>query len=222
MRVTEHVEHLLRQGRKPKELVELGFSRQVVTRVRRRLRKEKAAPLAKVSQGVARAESHLLTPAQLSEQVAAIQQELRTLEDKLRKTDSLVKELLEIKVLVAAAQQLGTYRHEKCPYQKDGFCTWESWESENEVPQDIGEPVLVENEKNQWYIKPSPFYCAMCTISLEVHLDEMDIDVSGNPLSGAKYQITCKGCGKKGWIAAAIKCTKCGYETYWGWWPKKE
>lgn len=38
MKVTEHVEHLLRQGKKPNELVELGFPRQVVTRVRRRLR----------------------------------------------------------------------------------------------------------------------------------------------------------------------------------------
>lgn len=43
MKVTEHIEELLRQGRKPKELIELGFPKSVVTRVRRRLRDEKAA-----------------------------------------------------------------------------------------------------------------------------------------------------------------------------------
>ncbi|MBL7166808.1 MAG: hypothetical protein ISS55_10035 [Dehalococcoidales bacterium] len=41
MKTTEHVECLLRQGRKPKELVELGFPKQVVTRVRRQLREER-------------------------------------------------------------------------------------------------------------------------------------------------------------------------------------
>ena len=37
MKVTEHVERLLRQGRKPKELIELGFPKSVVTRVRRQM-----------------------------------------------------------------------------------------------------------------------------------------------------------------------------------------
>ena len=41
MKVTQHVEHLLKQGRKPKELIELGFPRSVVTRVRRQLRNGK-------------------------------------------------------------------------------------------------------------------------------------------------------------------------------------
>ena len=43
MKVTQHVEHLLRQGRKPKELVELGLPKQVVTRVRRQLTEEEKA-----------------------------------------------------------------------------------------------------------------------------------------------------------------------------------
>ena len=40
MKVTEQVEHLLQQGRKPKELVELGFPKSVVTRVRRQRHKK--------------------------------------------------------------------------------------------------------------------------------------------------------------------------------------
>jgi len=38
MKVSKHVERLLRQGKKPKELVELGFPKRVVTRVYRQLR----------------------------------------------------------------------------------------------------------------------------------------------------------------------------------------
>ena len=41
MKVTEHVEYLLRQGRDSRELVQLGFPKSVVTRVRKRLKEEK-------------------------------------------------------------------------------------------------------------------------------------------------------------------------------------
>jgi len=71
-------------------------------------------------------------------------------------------------------------------------------------------------------IKPSPFYCAMCVIPLEDYIDDLENKLFDDPLSGARYQVTCNACGSKGWIAAAIKCTKCGRETYFGWSPKKE
>jgi len=222
VKVTEHVEHLLRQGRKPKELVELGFPKSVVTKVRRQLREGKATPRTKVPEGTAQPESHLQTLAVSPDQMAIIQRKVQSMADDLQRIDSLVKALAEVTVLMAAARDLGTYRHETCPYEKDGLCTLETWASEDEIPQGIGEPILVENEKPEWYIKPSPFYCAICTASLEIRLDDVESEASGNPLSGAKYQITCNGCGSKGWIATAIKCTKCGRITYWGWWPKKE
>jgi len=41
MKVTVHIEKLLREGRKPAELVELGFPKAIVTRVRRQLRQGK-------------------------------------------------------------------------------------------------------------------------------------------------------------------------------------
>jgi hypothetical protein len=222
MKVTEHVEHLLKQGRKPKELIELGFPKSVVTRVCRQLREGKAVPQTKVPEGTGQAESHLQTPSESSDEMVIIQRKLQSMADDLERVDSLVKALAEVTVLMAAARELGTYIRETCPYERDGLCTLEAWAGEDEIPQDIGEPILVENEKLKWYIKPSPFYCAMCTASLETRLDDVESDASGNPLSGAKYQITCKGCGSKGWIATAIKCTKCGRETYWGWWPNKE
>jgi len=221
MKVTEHVEQLLRQGRKPKELVELGFPKSVVTRVRRQMRQEKAPVRQKVPKGKADAKTRSQASAASPVEMAPIQQRLASLESALQKVDNLVKALPELVALVAAAQELGTYRREDCPYLEDGLCTLQIWSSQDEIPKAIGEPVLVEKEKPDWYIKPSPFYCAMCSASLEGRIDEMEGEVSGDPLAGAKYQITCERCGSKGLIAAAIKCTKCGRETYWGWSPKR-
>ena len=193
----------------------------VVTRVRRQLREEKATPRARVPEATVHAEAQVQSLPESPEKVATIWQKLQSMANDLQRLDSLAKALSGVTVLMATAQQLGTYRREICPYEKDGLCTLETWSSQDEVPQGMGEPVLVESEKPEWYIKPSPFYCAMCTASLESRLDDMEDKVSDDPLSGARYQITCKECGSKGWIATRIKCTKCGRETYWGWFPKE-
>lgn len=156
MKVTEHVEQLLRQGRKPKELIELGFPKSVVTRVRRQLREEKAALQTKVPEGLTHAETHAQSLLGSPEKVSAIWQKPQSMANDLQRLDSLVKALSGATVLMATAQQLGTYRREICPYEKDGLCTLETWSSQGEVPQGMGEPVLTENEKPKWYIKPSP------------------------------------------------------------------
>ena len=222
MKVTEHVEHLLRQGRKPNELIELGFPKSVITRVRRQLREEKAAPQTKVPEGTDQTESHPQTLAVSPDQMAVLQRKVQSMADDLERIDILVKALSEVTVLMAAAREFGTYRRETCPYDKDDLCTLETWASENEIPQGIGKPILVENEKPQWYIKPSPFYCVLCSASLEDRLDDVEHKLSDDPLSGASSKITCKHCGSKGLIAVKIMCTKCGRETYLGFWPKKE
>jgi len=190
--------------------------------MRRRLREEKATSEKKVPKGAPQVENQLQTPPESPDRIAAVEQKLQSMATDMQKVDSLVKSQSEVTVLIAAAQQLGTYRREICPYQKDGLCTLETWISEDEIPQGIGEPVLVENEKPEWYIKPSPFHCVMCTSPLENRIDDIEDKASDDPLWGARYQITCNSCGSKGWIATAIKCTKCGRETYWGWRPKKE
>ena len=222
MKVTEHVERLLRQGKKPKELIEFGFPKRVVTRVHRQLRKEKTAVQTKVPEAVPQAQTQLQTPPESPETIATIWQKVQSMANNLQRIDNLIQALSEATILMAAARVFGTYRHETCSYQKDGLCTLETWSSEDKIPQGIGEPVAAGEERPEWHVKPSPLYCAMCTASLESRLDDVESEVSGNPLSGAEYQITCKGCGSKGWIATAIKCTKCGRETYRGWWPKKE
>jgi len=222
MKVSKHVEKLLRQGRNPKELVELGFPKSVVTRVRRQLRKEKAVLKGIVPEGTAEAESHPQVPAELPEKIAVIEQRLLSMADSLQKVDTLTEAMSEVTALIAAAREFGTSKRAACLCHEDGLCWEMTWTSQDEIPPGIGEPVARGDEKPEWYIKPSPFYCAMCTAPLEERMDCIDRELSDDPLSGARYAITCEGCGGKGWIAVAVKCTKCGRETYRGWYPKKE
>jgi hypothetical protein len=222
MKMSKQVEHLLRQGHKPKELEELGFPKRSITRVRRRLRKEKAALKTKTPEGSHQGETQVPTPAESPEDIAIIWQKVQSMANDLQRIDSLIQALSEVTILMAAACESGIYRYQTCKYHESGHCSLHTWNSQDEIPQGIGEPVRVGNEEPQWYVMPYPFYCAMCIAPLENHIDALEDKLSGDPLSGAKYQFTCNSCGSKGWIAAAIKCTKCGRENYFGWWPKNE
>jgi hypothetical protein len=146
MKVTDHVEHLLRQGRKPKELLDLGFPKQVVTRVRRQLRKERTSPTtrgSKVRVGTQR-------DIELGD-APPIQPRLESLESKIQQLESRLD----------ALEALGA------------------------------------------------------------ELEDIESRLNGTPALGLKQQFKCN-CGASGLVAISIKCTQCGRETYWGWWPKKE
>jgi hypothetical protein len=220
MKVTEHVEQLLRQGRKSRELVELGFPKLVVTRVRRQLRKEKTAVQTKVPEVAPQAETQLQTPPELPETIATIWQKVQSMASDLQKIESIIQALPEVAVLIAAAREFGIYKRDTCPHQKEAICTLWTWSSEGDIPPGIGDPVAPADEKAEWQIKPSPLYCAMCPIPFEDRIDDMESKLSGNPLTGARDD-TCNNCGTKGLIAIKIKCTKCGHETYRGWFSKK-
>lgn len=222
MKVTEHVELLLRQGRKPKELIEFGFPKSVVTRVHRRLREEKkAASQRKEPLGAPQAETQLQAPPESPETIAA-RQKGQSMANGLERTDGLIQALSEVSIIIAAAQKLGTYQHENCPHHKDGLCRFWRWNSQDEIPKGVGEPSYVDDEDPGWYVKPSMLYCAICTIPIEDRVADIELDALVTPLWGAGTQITCENCGSKGWIATLVKCTKCGHVAFWGWVPKKE
>ena len=142
MKVTEHVEHLLRQGRKPIELIELGFPKRVVTRVRRQLREERTVPRSRTQKG--RTE---VTP--LAE-ATSVQTRPVSLEGKVIRLESRVE---------------------------------------------ILETILAE-------------------------LYDMENQLDGTPTLGLKHRFKCD-CGASGLVAMRIRCTQCGRETRWGWFPKQ-
>ncbi len=113
MKVTQHVEHLLKKGRKPKELIELGFPRAVVTRVWRQLRNGKRNLHATRPQKTAGIEiqGHTQTSPELPESVGVIQQKLQSMEDDLQKVENLVKVLPKVAILMMVIRELGTEKH---------------------------------------------------------------------------------------------------------------
>jgi ParB/RepB/Spo0J family partition protein len=111
-----------------------------------------------------------------------------------------VKAPSKLDILVTAAEEMGFYRQGFCSYFKEDVCTFWSWESQESIPEGIGEPV---KDDERWQIKPSELYCAIT-----------------NPLSGIRRDFKCS-CGTTGFIAARVKCTKCDKESWYGFWPKE-
>ncbi len=84
MKVTEHVRYLLKQGRKPKELVELGFPKSVVTRIRKQLRGEKTTSQSRTAKGKAEVESCSPSKVTPPAKAASIPPNLGALRSKVR------------------------------------------------------------------------------------------------------------------------------------------
>jgi len=138
MKVTKHVEQLLRQGRKRKELIELGFPKRVVTRVYRKLKEEKTISQPGSQKGKVELNSHPqpATPVEM----ASVLPKLGSLEDKIQQ--------------------------------------------------------------------------------LESRVEDMETRLDGTPALGLKNRFKCE-CGASGFIALHLQCTKCGRETWWGWFPEQ-
>ena len=98
MKVSDHVRKLLIAGHKPKELVELGFSKKVVTRVRRQLKKEKAVSAIKAPAQPVGAEQRTQVTVSAPENLTGFRQRLESLESTTR----------AVVARVEAAEQLST------------------------------------------------------------------------------------------------------------------
>ena len=126
MKVTEHVERLLRQGRKPKELVELGFSKRVVTIVRRRLREEKRASRPRTEKSNGRGESHSQSapPAEtapIPPEPGVLESRIKQLESRVEDLEALGADLEEIETRINGTPALGLKHHFKCDCGASGY-----------------------------------------------------------------------------------------------------
>jgi len=153
MKVSQHVEHLLRQGRSPKDLLELGFPKRVVTRVRKQLREEKAAQQVKAARGRGKAIDQGEPSVDAADAVATLQQKLVALESNLKELHRRVEGL-------------------------------------------------------------------EATGAEDASLAELEARLNGTPILGLRQRFKCD-CGASGFVATHIQCTKCGRETWWGWFPKQ-
>jgi len=56
---------------------------------------------------------------------------------------------------------------------------------------------------------------------LKTRIAELEGNLKAIPLYGLRKTFKCDSCGAGSYVAALIKCTTCGKERWWGWWPKK-
>jgi len=93
MKMREHVRLLLKQGRSPKELIELGFPKAVVTKVQRQLKTEKAALQPKTAKSRGDGKGQPQAPAGSAAQIATIEPKLASVESEIRELETRVEVL---------------------------------------------------------------------------------------------------------------------------------
>ena len=131
MKKTEHVEYLLRQGKKTRELLELGFSKQVITRARRKLRQEKTSesiaadrsdPAAK--RGPRPPAAPATAPLGIVEILTAVDRKLGELQDRLSAVETAQEgfaSLEDVDARLAGTIGLGLRDRFKCQCGESGF-----------------------------------------------------------------------------------------------------
>ncbi len=56
---------------------------------------------------------------------------------------------------------------------------------------------------------------------LEARLANLSQQLERSFGASASRHFTCESCGAHGNVATPVRCTHCGAETLWGWWPKQ-
>ncbi len=121
MKVTKHVEHLIRQGGKPEELVKLGSPKHVITRVHTKLRLEKVSSEPGAGQVTVRRRSGAKSPVTPLAETSPIQPRMDSLESKLQQPqghlgalEALPQQVENIESRLSGAPGLGLKHRFKC------------------------------------------------------------------------------------------------------------
>ena len=61
---------------------------------------------------------------------------------------------------------------------------------------------------------------AMSLTKINEQLSRMTKNLKGTPGYGAREHFVCSTCGAHGNLAVPMKCTRCGTEGWWGWYPE--
>lgn len=50
---------------------------------------------------------------------------------------------------------------------------------------------------------------------------KLSVNLKGTPGYGVRHSFTCEKCNDQGHVAQMFRCTSCGQEKWYGWWPNK-
>ena len=109
-------------------------------------------------------------------------------------------------VLMALAQQIGSYRQEMCFHSEGGTCTYDEWSTRVDIPEGIGEPV--RHKEGEWWIRPGTLYCALCEEQMDDRIHDIDSLPNDTLTTGMRSRYVCRDCGEKGWVAVHVECTR--------------
>jgi len=56
---------------------------------------------------------------------------------------------------------------------------------------------------------------------LNDELKKIPVNLKGTPGYGIKHTFDCEKCSDHGHVAVMFRCTNCGHERWYGWWPEK-
>lgn len=57
---------------------------------------------------------------------------------------------------------------------------------------------------------------------LAAQMDNIKLKLEATPGYNARNLFTCSSCGTSGQLSVPVKCTHCGEEGWWGWWPREK
>ncbi len=57
---------------------------------------------------------------------------------------------------------------------------------------------------------------------LDAQMESMRAKLGATPGYNARNLFTCSSCGTSGQLSIPVKCTHCGEEGWWGWWPREK
>ena len=58
-------------------------------------------------------------------------------------------------------------------------------------------------------------------LQLKEALKKITTNLKGTPGYGVRQSFNCEKCSDEGHVAVMYRCTKCGHERWYGWWPDK-
>jgi hypothetical protein len=84
---------------------------------------------------------------------------------------------------------------------------------------------MLEKKVSEMEAKAAKNNPATADLKIQQLTDEMRkivVNLKGTPGYGAKNTFTCEKCDDQGHVAVQYRCTKCGKERWYGWWPEKK
>ncbi|HSW58085.1 MAG TPA: hypothetical protein VLH15_06760 [Dehalococcoidales bacterium] len=69
---------------------------------------------------------------------------------------------------------------------------------------------------------PAPVKAEQMVQQLAEEMKKIVNNLKGTPGYGVRHKFSCERCDDHGHVAVQFRCTKCGHERWYGWWPDKK